>query len=155
MKKVPIKKELRDFAESVIRRCWEITERREYVYETLSHEIKSEFLTEDQVFEVEDFLDQLDEEINENHFLVADLYGLYEDEYNIPYKVHYSEVVIPSCLTDSFNYKQGVIKFDVTFEIVAIEYTEWDSFALSPETFQDKLLHFTELTQEEYDAYEE
>lgn len=155
MKQSTIKKELRNCADKVTRMCWEITDNRALSLEKLHFEIKVGSLTDEQEFELEDFLGELDECIGENHFLVADLYGLYRDDYDITYKAHYSEVVLPSCLVDSFSYKQGTIRLDVSFEIVAVEYTEWDSFVLSPDTFQDKLSHFTELSKEDYDAYDE
>jgi len=76
MKKSAIKKELRSFAEAVVYTCWDISDNREYSCETLTAEIKTGFLNEEQEFEIENFLDELDEEISQNDFLVAELYGV-------------------------------------------------------------------------------
>lgn len=155
MKKSAIKKELRSFAEAVVYTCWDISDNRDYFYETLTAEIKTGFLNEEQEFEIENFLDELDEEINQNDFLVAELYGVYRDEYGVPHKAHYTEAVVPSPLADSYTFKHGSIFLEVTFEIVATEHDESDSIVLSSDSFQEKLLNFTVLSEEEYDNYED
>ena len=152
--KQSIAKALRKVADKVAQRCFEITDNRALSSEKLHFEIKVGPLTDEQEFEIEDYLAELDEALDDSTFQVSDLYGLYTDD-GITYKAHYSEVVLSSKLVDSFSYEQGFIRFKIDFEIVPVEYTGWDTIALTPDVFQEKLSHFTELDPADYDAYDE
>ena len=150
-----IMKELEKLMDDVVFRCMDIMDDPSKVSDKLQRTIEAEGLTDEQLFDIENYLDELENNSADYDYTVESYDGKYRDEDGFWCHTDVRRIVWHEELVDSFEYDGHVLDFEVPFQIINYwDAGEWE-YEVSDETWEERMKTFREADEDEEDEEEE